>query len=250
MAKSAGLAQAFYIHGYDISGDVGALTNVGSPRNTLESTGIDKSAVERLMGHGDGVMEWNVWFNDAAGQAHTALSPLPTTDVIALWQFGATVGNVAAGLVAKQMNYDWTRGQDGSLQGTVQAMASNGSPLEWLEMLTGGKITHASASSTSSRDDSASSSNGIRGYLEVVDIDSGTPTVVIEESSDDGAGDAFTTILAFDAVADGAEPTAQRKTATGTVEQYLRVTSSGTFTNLDFVVAYVRGTAQDDESLA
>lgn len=249
MAKAAGLGQLFFAHGYDISGDVGSLSDVGSPRQTSDLTGISQTAMERALLLGTGQMTFNPWFNDATGQAHAALSGLPNTDVINLWCFGSTAGDAAAGLVSKQTNYDWNRGDDGSLSGSVQALSTAGVPLEWLEMLTAGKITHASATSSASRDDGAGTSNGLVGYLEMVDIDSGTPTVVIEESSDDGAGDAFTTVLSFTAIADTNEPTAERVTVSGTIERYLRVTTTGTFTNADFAVATRRGTANDDTAL-
>ena len=148
MAKSAGLSQGFFAHGYDIGGDVGSLNNVASPRTTLPATGISETAMHRLMGISTGMMEFNPWFNDAAGQAHAALSTLPTTDVVLNWTFGSTVGNVAAGITAKQVNYDWTRGEDGSLSGSVSAESTAGIALEWLQLLTAGKINHTSASST------------------------------------------------------------------------------------------------------
>jgi len=250
VAKTSGLAQQFFIHGSDLSGDVGALNSVSSPRPLLEVPGINSSAQERINGLADGNMEFNVWFNDTALMAHPVLSALPTTDVIVLWALGGAVGDVAAGLVAKQVTYDPSRPSEGSVSITVQCLASSGRPLEWLDMLSAGKITHASASSSASKDDSTGTAAGITAYLQVVDIASGTPTVLIEESSDDGAGDSWATILAFTAVANGAEPTAERKVATGSVERYLRITTTGSFADLDMAVAYVRGVSQDDVDLS
>ena len=249
MAKTSGLAQQIYIHGSDLSGDVGAISNAGSPRPLLDVTPINKSAMERITGLSDGEISFTAYFNDASLMAHPVLSALPTTDVIITWLLGGSVGDVAAGLVAKQVNYDPSRGADGSLVITVQNLGAAGTPLEWLRTLSAGKITHSSASSSTGVDDSGSSSKGIVGYLQVVDIDSGTPTVIIQESSDNGVGDSWATILAFTAVANGAEPTAERKVATGAVERYLRITTTGSFSNLDMVVAYERGTAQDDVDL-
>ena len=51
------------------------------------------------------------------------------------------------------------------------------------------------------------------------------------------------------AVADGAEPTAERVTVSGAVERYLRVTTTGTFTNATFIVTTRRGTSADDVTL-
>lgn len=246
MAKQAGLAQQFFAHGYDLSGDVGAINNAASPRGVVEVTALNKSAVERLLTHGDGLLDFAAWLNTSAGQSHAALSGLPTTDVIVLWMLGGAVDDVAAGLVAKQVNYDGTRNADGSLPLTVNGLA-NGTPLEWMNALSAGKITHASAGSSATKDDAAGTSNGLAAILQVVDIDSGTPTVLIEDNTVDNG--AWATLIAFTAVADGAEPTAERKTVSGTVNRYKRITTTGTFTNLDFAVAYRRGTAQDDVAL-
>ena len=83
----------------------------------------------------------------------------------------------------------------------------------------------------------------------MVDCDSGTPTVTIEQSSDNGSGDAWATVLSFTAVGYASAPTAERVTVSGAVERYLRITTTGTFSNLDFVVTTRRGTAQDDVTL-
>ncbi len=175
MTKKTGLGHGFFSHGYDLSGDVGSVNDASSPRGVLPITGIDKSAEERLLGLSDGKIDISTWFNDAAGQEHTALSGLVSTDQVLLWQFGGAVGDVACTLVAKQTNYDPSRGQDGSLSFNVQGQG-NATPLEWMRMLSAGKITHSSATSSTSKDDSASSSNGIRACLQMVDISSGTPT--------------------------------------------------------------------------
>ena len=248
MAKKSGLGQELYVHGYDLSGDVGSLDSVGSPREQLEVTAINKSARERIFGLSDGSLSFNSFFNDATEQEHAALSGLPTADRIICYNMGGTRGDASYCLTAKQVNYDGTRGTDGSLAFTVGAVA-NGIAPDWCETLTAGQETHASAGSSTSRDDSAATSAGLIAYLEIVDCDSGTPTVTIQQSSDNGSGDAWATVLSFTAVGYASAPTAERVTVSGAVERYLRVTTTGTFSNLDFVVTTRRGTAQDDVTL-
>tara|TARA_Y100000310_G_C20543844_1_gene744627 strand:- start:138 stop:884 length:747 start_codon:yes stop_codon:yes gene_type:complete len=248
MAKKSGLGQELYIHGYDLSGDVGSLDSVGSPREQLEVTAINKSARERIFGLSDGSLSFNSFFNDATGQEHAALSGLPTADRIICWNMGGTRGDASYCLTAKQVNYDGSRGTDGSLAFTVGAVA-NGIAPDWCQTLTSGQETHGSAGSSTSRDDSAATSAGLIAYLEIVDCDSGTPTVTIQQSSDNGSGDAWATVLSFTAVGYASAPTAERVTVSGAVERYLRVTTTGTFSNLDFVVTTRRGTAQDDVTL-
>ena len=246
MAKKSGLGQQIFVNGYDLSGDVASIDNAGSPRELLDITALNASAHERVMGLSDGNIGVSSWFNDATEQEHAAFSGLPTTDRIVTWAFGATRGDVAACLVAKQLNYDPSRGADGSLSFTIDTQAASGVPLDWCNTLTTGKETHSSAGSSTSRDDGAATSAGMVAYLEITDCDSGTPTVVIQESSDNGSSDAWVNVLSFSAVGYASAPTAERVTSSGTVERYLRITTTGTFSNLDFCVSTRRGTSQDD----
>ena len=248
MAKKSGLGQQIFVHGYDLSGDVAAINNAGSPRDLLDATALNASAHERFVGLSDGNLGVSSWFNDATEQEHAAFSGLPTTDRIVTWAFGATRGDVAACLVAKQLNYDGTRGTDGSLSFTIDTQAASGEPLDWCNTLTTGKETHSSAGSSTSRDDGAGTTAGMVGYLEITDLDSGTATVTIQESSDNGSSDAWTNVMTFSTVGYASAPTAERITSSGTVERYLRITTTGTFSNLDFCVSTRRGTSQDDVS--
>lgn len=244
MAKSLGLKQQFYIAGYDLSGDVGALTGVGSPRATLDMTAIDKLGFERLLGHGEGRMSFLTFFNTAAGQEHDALKGLPTADVQALWAFGVAIGDVAAGLVGKQTDYPWSRNQDGSLQAEVPVVSTGGVPLEWGVLLTAGKRTDSVATNGASQDNAASSASGLAAYLQVFAFTGTSVTVAVQESSDDGVADPWLAKATFAAVS--AANQQQRITASGTVKRYLRIATTGTFTNAVFAVMVRRGTAQDD----
>jgi hypothetical protein len=245
MAKKSGLGQQIFVHGYDLSGDVSAIDNASSPRELLDSTALNASAHERIMGLSDGNLAVSSWFNDATEQEHAAFKGLVTTDRILTWAFGATRGDVAACLVSKQMDYNGSRGADGSLSFSIDSQAT-GVSLDWCETLTTGKETHSSAGSSTSRDDGAATSAGMVAYLEITDCDSGTPTVTIQQSSDNGSSDAFATVLSFTAVGYASAPTAERITVSGAVERYLRITTTGTFSNLDFCVSTRRGTSQDD----
>jgi hypothetical protein len=244
MAKSDPLAQEFYLHGYDIGGDIGAIEKLATRRVNREAPDITLSAMARLQGLGDGEMAFSGYFDDAAEKGLVALKGAPTTDVIAMWLKGGTIGDTGATLVAKQVSLDWTRNQDRSLGFTAQCIGAAGVVLEFMEALTPGLTTHGSAGSVASKDDAASSASGAAAVVEIVDIDSGTPTIIIEDSPNDSS---WSTLISFSAVAAGNEPTAERKTVSGTVNRYLRITTTGTFSNADFAIAYRRGTAQDVE---
>ena len=244
MAKQTGLTDNFFIDGHDLSGDVTSVDTISGSKATLETPVIESAGMGRLAGHGSGEISFTSWFDDGTNLEHTALAGMPTTDVVVLYTRGVASDSPAAGIVAKQINYDGSKGSDKSLTMNVQCLA-NAVPLEWGVLLTAGAITQSSAGSESSKDDSASSSNGIAAYLQMIDINSGTPTITIEHSANNSS---WSTLLSFSAVANGNEPAAERVTASGTVNRYLRITSTGTFSNAKFVVAYRRGESVDDTS--
>lgn len=246
MAKQSGLGDNFYLQGYDLSGDIAAMESIASPMSPLPSTGIDKSAMERMPGLRDGSMEIRSYFNKAAGASHLRLGSLPATDVIATYHRGTTLGNPAAGIVAKQVNYDGSRGDDGSLTfKTTLSSASAG--INWGEQLTAGKHTLGVAGSVTSVDGNATgvtsgtTNFGLQAFLQVFAFTGTSATVAIQSSTDNAVGDAFANITGavFTAVtAIGAERIATG--ATAAVERYIRVNVTGTFSNFIFAVVVCR----------
>ena len=241
MAKQTGLADAFYIDGHDLSGDITSVDTVSATKAVIETPTIGKSAMERLAGLGDGEITFTSWFDDGTNLLHDAVSGLPTTDVTAIYCRGTAADSPVAMLVAKRINYDYTRGQDKTLTANVQCLG-NGNGMEW-GVLFAAEATQSSAGSTSSKDDGASTSNGLAAVLQITDINSGTPTFKIQDSPNDSD---WTDLVSFSAVANGNEPSAEGVTVTGTVNRYLRITSTGTFSNAKFIVAYRRGESTDD----
>lgn len=236
MAKQSGLGDQLFVGGFDIGGDINAIGGLSTPRETLPATGITASAMERMFGKRDATLETTTYFNPAAGQAHAALKGLPTTDVHVMYLRGAGIGSEAFCIVGKQISYDPTRGDDGSLLFGVN-VPSSAYGADWSQQLTGGKITHASAASTSSLDTTASLAFGWQAYLQVFSIGSGTATVTIEDSADNVS---FATLSGASFTAVAAAPATERLQSasdTATVRRYLRVTTTGVFTNLVFAVA-------------
>lgn len=238
MAKQTGLGDNLYVSQYDLSGDVGQVNNISSPRGSTEVTAIDKSAIERLFTTKDGQITFNSFFNDAAGQSHLVLRSLPTADRIVSYFRGTAVGSPACSMLAKQINYDGTRNADGSLTFDTQALA-NGFGLDWGRQLTAGKITHASATAGTALDGGAASSFGFQAFLHIFSLGSGTPTIKIQSSSDN-AGDAYADITGgtFTIQDVGSERIATA--ADAAIERYLKVVTTGTFSNLVFAVSVCR----------
>lgn len=244
MGKQSGLGDNLYLDGYDISGDTNSLNRIGGGPAPWPVTGIDKSAFERIGLLRDGGLDWVSYFNPATDKAHDRLSLLPTTDVIGTYCRGTSLGSPAAGIVAKQVNYDPTRGQDGSLTFAVQSQG-NGFGLNWGVQLTAGKRTDTGAASGTGVDlGTGSTSFGLQAFLHVFSFTGTDVTIKLQESSDNGAGDAWADVTGggFTQVTSG--PTRQRiATASNlTVERYLRVTTTttGGFTSLVFAVAVMR----------
>lgn len=147
--KTSGLGDRLYVGGNDISGDIGSLSSISGSRAALDFTAITQEAFERKHGLRDGSIEFTSYFNPDG--AHPTLSAMPTSDIIVSYFRGTTVGNPAASLVAKQVGYDPTRGNDGALTLNTSAQA-NGYGLEWGVMLTPSTDTATAAGSGSSLD--------------------------------------------------------------------------------------------------
>lgn len=240
MSKSSGMGDNCYTAGYDFSGDIGSLQRIAGGHSPLVVTGIDKSAFERIGGKRDGGIEYTAYFNDAAGQAHPRLSTLPRTDVIVTYCRGTTLGNPAAAIVAKQIGYDGTRGADGSLTFNVQALA-NGYGLEWGKQLTAGKRADVAATNGTGVDfGTGSTAFGLQAYLHVFAFSGTDVTIKIQESSDNGAGDAWADVTGGGFTQVTSSPTSQRiaTSATQTVERYLRAVTvtTGGFSTVQFAV--------------
>ena len=247
MAKSSGLGQRMWVHGRDISGDVGSLQSLATPKRVIENPqGIDSSAVQRLLAHGDGLLGFTGWFNDAPDQLHDALSGLPLTDLVSLVAMSTTRGAAAYALVGKLVDHAHNRTADGALQITA-SMEANLVPGEWGVMVTAGSETIASAGDLGSLDENgadASSALGASAVLQFISLGSGTPTIILEDSTDNAV---FATLITFTATP---APVGQRLTVTGNVDRWLQMTATGTFTNAVIAVMFRRGTAADDVDLS
>lgn len=243
MAKGSGLGDALYVEGVDLSGDTRELRRIQGGPSLIEVTGISSSAFERIGGQIDGSLELTSYFNDAASQAHASYSALPTTDVIACYLRGTTVGNPALGTVAKQANYDGTRRGDGQFTLRVELL-SNGYGIEWGKSLTAGIRTDSGATNGTAVDFGAAQDLGLRAYLQVVSFTGTDATVTIQDSADGSTGWGAVGSGAFTQITSG--PTTERieTGATENVKRYLRATTSttGGFTDLQFVVVAIQNT--------
>lgn len=243
MAKQSGLGDALFISGYDLSGDIQAVGNIGGGPTPLEFTGINKSAYERKGGRLDGRLQVTTFFNPGpeADAAHGVLSVLPRADVIASYLRGTALGGPSANIVAKQIGYDGNRGDDGAFTFAVEAQ-SNSYTLEWGRSMTAGLRTDTTATNGSSVDfGTGSTSFGLQAYLHVFAFTGTSVTVKLQQSSDDGDTDAWADVTGGGFAAATAVGAQRIQTARDqTVERYLRVVTTGTFTEAVFAVSVIR----------
>ena len=240
MAKQAGMGDNLYVDGIDLSGDVGSLSRIGGGPSPLDVTGINQSAFDRLGGLRDGGIDFTAFFNPAEDTgAHVNLSTLPRTDRIVTYCRGTALGGQGAALIGKQINYDPTRGADGSLTIGVQAVA-NGFGLEWGNQLTAGIDTLTEADDGTGVDFGVETDLGLQAYLHVFAFTGTSATVTIEDSDDDGT-DPYAAVTGAAFTAASAIGAQRIQTARDeNVKQWLRVAVTGTFSDLDFAVLVVR----------
>jgi hypothetical protein len=241
MSKQSGLGDNLYIAGYDLSGDISALGNVGGGPAPLDFTGINKSAFERKGGIRDGRLQFTSFFNPGDDQAHPRLSALPRTDVILSYFRGTAAGGASANLVAKQANYDGNRADDGAFTFTVEALA-NGYGVEWGTSMTAGLRTDTEATDGASVDFGTGSTDfGLQAYLHVFAFTGTSVTVKLQESSDDAAADAWADVTGGGFTAATGITSERIQTARDqTVERYLRVVTTGTFAEAVIAVSVIR----------
>jgi hypothetical protein len=238
VAKSSGLGDNLFVGGFNLSGDISSIKDVSAPMDPLDKTGIDKLAFERIGGLRDGHMSFTSHFNPSTGQAHDVFNNLPTTDVIVSYFRGTTLGNSAASMPGKQINYDGSRGDDGDFTFEVEAQA-NGFGVEWGQMLTAGAKVHTiNEASTGVDQTTVSTVFGWQAYLHVLALTGTNVIVTLQDSADNGtfanlAGGAFTSATAV-----GAQRLAGGSTAT--VRRYVRYNLTGTYSSVTLGVSFVR----------
>lgn len=240
MTKQGGMGDNLYVAGYDLSGDIGSLGRIGGGPAVKAVTAINKSAFERIGLLRDGGMEFMSWFNPDADMGHDRLSTLPTADTQLTYCRGTALGGPAAGLVGKQIDYKGNRADDGAFSFSTEALC-NGYGLEWGVQLTAGKRTDTTATNGSSVDFSTAGSFGLQAYLHVFAFTGASVTVKLQQSSDNGVGDAWADVTGGGFTAATGVTSQRIATAGGqAVERYLRVVTTGTFSNAIFAVMVAR----------
>src|SRR5215467_5419311 len=142
MAKSTGLAWTTLSVGdstnttQDIRNDITNLT-VATPRNVQDVTGIDKSAIERLLLLADCSVQLNGVFNPAANLSHAVFSTVPSTSVNRVVSITTNAKNFNQGTAGAGngavlfTDYSLSRAQTGELTWTAPGVLANGAVPTW-----------------------------------------------------------------------------------------------------------------------
>lgn len=244
MGKGSGLGMGFDVDGIALAGDINSLGKIGGgPGATQDLTGIDRSAYERAGLLRSGALEWVSYFHPSAGQAHPKFSALPTSNVTATVRFpGSALGDAGAGIVAKQIGYDPKRGKDGSLLVDIKTM-SDGFGIEFGQQLTAGIRTDSTATAGTAYDYGAAvgtTNFGLQMYVQLYAFTGTSVTIKIQSSTDNGA-DAYADVTGATTAALSAVGAVRIQTGpTVAVERFLKVVTTGTFSNAQFHVLAVR----------
>jgi hypothetical protein len=243
MAKTGGLGDNFYVQGLDLSGDASALSKIGGGPAALDVTGLRAGGFERLGGNRDGGFDFASWFNPYSPGVPAGMYLLPSSDVIGSYFRGTAVGGEAAACTAKQLNWDGTRGTDGSMS-FAASLQANGTGLEWGTQHTAGIQLDAAAAQSAGMDSGAAGlSFGAQMYVHVFSVTGTSVTIKLQDfTTDVPASYTDVTGLTTIAVTPAMCPYAVRvaTASNALVRRWTRVASTGTFTNARFAVVFVR----------
>jgi hypothetical protein len=245
MTKGTGLGDQFAFGGYDLGGDINSIQRIGGGPAPIVMTDITQHAVARAGGKLDGEVSFTSYFDPATGASHDRFSGLSTADNLGTYWHGqdaAAVGAAAASVIGRQIGYDGNEGDDGSFLFSIQLLPSQFG-VEWGRLLTAGKRTDGAAGNGASLDQATVSpgSFGWRLHYHLFAFTGTSVTLKVQESSDNGAGDAFADVTGATTGALSSAPAAGRVSAlSGTVERYVRLVTTGTFSNAVFLMQWVR----------
>jgi hypothetical protein len=134
MAKQSGIGQTT-LSIDDATGTVRAIKNditnwdVGTPRNTQDITGVDKSAIERLLLLADMSFSPTGVFNPTANAAHDVFKTVPSTSVARTTTL--TVGGVTLAAELLYTDYGLKRAASGELTWDAPGVLADGTVPTW-----------------------------------------------------------------------------------------------------------------------
>lgn len=241
MAKTHGMGDQLWLGGVDLGASTNSLSRIGGGPAPLDYTDITQSAYERKGGLRDGSMDVVSYWDPTV--AHPVYSALPRTDIIVTYAHTTLIGGPSANLIGKQVNYDGNRAQDGGYLLNVQALA-NAYGLQWAFQATAGMRTDSAATGAGSVSplDQGSASPGAFGGVMWVHLKAftGTSVTIALHESSDNSGDAYAAVTGATTGALTSIQAMRVELGAINVERYLKVVTTGTFSNAVFSVSFAR----------
>jgi hypothetical protein len=87
VAKQSGLADNFYVGGYDLSGDVASLDQIGTPWDVVDFTVLKDSAHERQLTLRTGDLQFTTFYDQVGASVTTPGFPASTVPVTSTYNF-------------------------------------------------------------------------------------------------------------------------------------------------------------------
>jgi len=130
MAKQTGLGDYLAVDDSggtprDISNDIGDY-GINISQELIETTGLDKSARERITGMSDSDVTLNGFFNPASNKSHDVFKTRTGTRTFDLRIGGNTSSNPKLAMEMQVASYNISRGSDGSLTWTAGLNLADG----------------------------------------------------------------------------------------------------------------------------
>ena len=135
MAKQTGLGDYVAVDdsggsARDISNDIGDY-GINIAQELVETTGLDKSARERITGMSDGDVTLNGFFNAASNKSHDVFKTRTGTRTFDLRIGGNSSSNPKLAMEMQVANYSLTRDTAGALTWTVTLNLADGTVPAW-----------------------------------------------------------------------------------------------------------------------
>ena len=231
MAFAHGKGAGVWMNEFDFASDL-TQYNFGKTRQLVNVTTFGNDDKVWLAGLGEGQINFQGIWNPAANQTDEEIVALDGTEVvITASPTGATAIGDRAHMVNGELdNYQPRAPVNDAVRFSVSYTGDDAQ---------GGVILHENAQESAtgnhtSVDGSAQTTNGAVANLHVTQFSGTDATVTIEDSTDDSV---WGSLVAFTQVTG---TTSERVSVAGTVERYVRVALTGTFTTVTFVVSFAR----------
>lgn len=208
--------------------------NMGKQAQAIDVTMFGNDDRDKLAGIQEGSLSLSGAYDASANAVDPVLNTALGVSQVATvaWPGYDTIGNGAAMYRGLETRYQIRASVNDAVRITANGTASGGVRFGSIIQ----PLTQVSSDSNSaSSDNGASSANGAVAHLHVTQFSGTSIDIKVTDDADDVWPG--TDLITFSSVTG---VTSERGTVTGTVERYVRVEWSGTFTTCTFAVSFVR----------